>query len=206
MARELTDEQLKAKADAKAQRTRLRENKQAKIAIAETAGIVVGGCVLYAVVPMVGPDWWMGMITGVIALLVIIPVTVRRLTAIYHSNRPIIDAIEAVVLLLTMLSLGFATAYVVLNDKGGQMTGISTKIDALYFSVTTLTTVGYGDIHATGQFARLVVTTQMVIDLVFIAATFRLIGGVARDRAAALKAQEALDVLETLEPQEKSQQ
>jgi len=177
-------------AEAKAQRARLRENKEARIAVAQTAGIVVGGCVLYAIVPMVGPKWWMGLITGLVALLIIVPVTVRRLMAINRSNRPIVDAIEAVVLLLTMLSLGFATAYVVLNDRNGQMSGISTKVDALYFSVTTLTTVGYGDIHATGQVARLVVTGQMVIDLVFIAATFKLIGGVARDRAAQLRAME----------------
>ena len=88
--------------------------------------------------------------------------------------------------LLTLITLGFASTYVVLNDRPGQISGISTKVDALYFSVTTLSTVGYGDIHATGQAARLAVTVQMVIDLVFIAAAFKLIGGVARDRAAQL--------------------
>ena len=196
MARINKDEE--AKAAAKAERAKLRSNAEARVAIAQTAGIVVGGCVLYALVPMVGPHWWMGMLTGVIALVVIVPVTVRRLLAINRSLRPIIDAVEAVVLLLTMLALGFATAYVVLNDRPGQMSGISTKIDALYFSVTTLTTVGYGDIHATGQGARLVVTVQMVIDLVFIAATFKLIGGVARDRAAQLKQQGELEELPEL--------
>nr|MDT0663822.1 potassium channel family protein [Micromonospora sp. DSM 115978] len=38
-----------------------------------------------------------------------------------------------------------------------------------YFTVTVLTTVGFGDVHATGQAARLVVTVQMGIDVLFIA-------------------------------------
>lgn len=38
-----------------------------------------------------------------------------------------------------------------------------TKIDALYFAVTLSSTVGFGDIHPATQFARLIVTIQMVL-------------------------------------------
>ena len=58
--------------------------------------------------------------------------------------------------LLTVLILTFAGTYVVLADHPGQMEGIETKIDALYFTVTTLATVGFGDIHPVGQVARVV--------------------------------------------------
>jgi voltage-gated potassium channel len=40
-----------------------------------------------------------------------------------------------------------------------------TRTDALYFTVTVFATVGFGDIVATTQVARLVVTVQMVLDL-----------------------------------------
>lgn len=60
----------------------------------------------------------------------------------------------------------FALAYYVLaTNVDGQLVGIATRIDALYFSTVTMTTVGYGEIHATGQVARALVTTQLVFDV-----------------------------------------
>ena len=40
-----------------------------------------------------------------------------------------------------------------------------TRIDSVYFTVTTFATVGFGDITATTEAARLVVTGQMIADL-----------------------------------------
>jgi hypothetical protein len=42
------------------------------------------------------------------------------------------------------------------------------RTDALYFTVTTFATVGFGDITATSQIARLMVTVQMVLDLLIL--------------------------------------
>jgi voltage-gated potassium channel len=66
-----------------------------------------------------------------------------------------------------------------------QFTGLATKTDALYFTLTTLTTVGYGDVHADGQLARQVVTLQLVFNVVVLAGAARtLTRGVAgRSRA-----------------------
>jgi hypothetical protein len=41
-----------------------------------------------------------------------------------------------------------------------------TRTDTLYFTVTVFITVGFGDITAASQSARLVVTAQMLLDLV----------------------------------------
>jgi voltage-gated potassium channel len=51
----------------------------------------------------------------------------------------------------------------------GQFAGLQTKTDALYFAVTTLATVGFGDVHAAGQAARAVVTVQQLYNLAVIA-------------------------------------
>ena len=48
------------------------------------------------------------------------------------------------------------------------------QIDALYFSVTTVGTVGYGDIAAKSENARLVVTVQIFLDLVLWGLVIRL--------------------------------
>jgi voltage-gated potassium channel len=40
-----------------------------------------------------------------------------------------------------------------------------TRTDSLYFTVTVFATVGFGDITATSQGARMVVIAQMILDL-----------------------------------------
>jgi voltage-gated potassium channel len=79
-------------------------------------------------------------------------------------------------MVLEVVMLMFALVYYSLAiHQPHQMAGIETRIDALYFSVTTVSTVGYGDVHAAGQFARVVTTVQLVFDVVFIAAFARLL-------------------------------
>jgi len=60
----------------------------------------------------------------------------------------------------------FASAYFVM-EKGSpaSFTHPLTRTDALYFVVTTFSTVGYGDITPVSQTARIVVTVQMLLDL-----------------------------------------
>ena len=41
-----------------------------------------------------------------------------------------------------------------------------TRTDALYFTLTIFSTVGFGDIHATSQTARAVVMAQLVLNLI----------------------------------------
>lgn len=65
------------------------------------------------------------------------------------------------------------------------MEGIETRLDALYFSATTMTTTGYGDIVATGQLARGLVTAQLVFDVVFVATVVGLIQAGIRRRQEA---------------------
>jgi len=65
--------------------------------------------------------------------------------------------------------LFFAGVYYTLeaNDPG-QVAGLHTRLDSVYFTLTTLSTVGFGDIHAAGQAARAIVSLQMVFDLLVI--------------------------------------
>ena len=48
-------------------------------------------------------------------------------------------------------------------------------MDALYFTMSTIATVGFGDVHATGQAARVVVTLQIFLDLIFVGLVARII-------------------------------
>jgi hypothetical protein len=55
-----------------------------------------------------------------------------------------------------------------------------THVSALYFAVTVFSTVGFGDITAKTDAARLAVTAQMICDLAVVAVVVRLIFGAAR--------------------------
>ncbi|HEX8781368.1 MAG TPA: ion channel, partial [Nocardioides sp.] len=144
--------------------------------------IVVVSGTAYAIVPMRGPFGWLGAVAAVGVLLLLAPLTLRRARTIAVSEHPVADAAVAIAFLLTLLVLGFAGTYVVLADHPGQVVGVETKVDAVYFTLTTLSTVGFGDIHAGGQAARVVVSLQVVVDLAFLALAVRLLTAVARHR------------------------
>ena len=58
-----------------------------------------------------------------------------------------------------------------------------THTDALYFTVTVFTTVGFGDVTAKSEGARLLVTGQMVTDLIILGIGAKIIlGAVTRGR------------------------
>ena len=66
--------------------------------------------------------------------------------------------------------LVFASAdYWLAMSKPGEFVELNTRLDALYFALTTLATVGYGDVHAQGQIARGLITVQLVFNLAVLA-------------------------------------
>ena len=50
-----------------------------------------------------------------------------------------------------------------------------TRTDALYFTVTVFSTVGFGDITAVTEAARVLVTGQMIADIVILGIGVRII-------------------------------
>lgn len=60
--------------------------------------------------------------------------------------------------------------YTIAIQQPGQFISLSTRLDALYFALSTLATVGFGDVHAEGQLARGVLCVQMLFNLVVVGA------------------------------------
>jgi hypothetical protein len=97
-------------------------------------------------------------------------------------GRKIVDVLDGrsttrltgLLLLLMVVVLAFSLTYLMLERSDhGQMVGLHTRLDALYFTITTLITVGYGDVHPQGQAARGIATVQMVFNAVFVAGLVR---------------------------------
>lgn len=75
------------------------------------------------------------------------------------------DRLSALVTLVNLVVAAFGGVYFAMAT---QFHGLRTPLDALYFSVTTLATVGYGDITPVSQAARAVTIVQMLFDLVIV--------------------------------------
>lgn len=129
--------------------------------------------------PLRGEMWWVGAAVGVLAILGTMPITIRRLHAVRRSENPVLVALEAIVLLVTMLVLGFASVYYAMNVDQTQFNELDTRLDAAYFTVVTLSTVGYGDIVATGEAARLTVMLQILLNLTFLGVVVRVMARAA---------------------------
>ncbi|BCJ57620.1 potassium channel family protein [Micromonospora endophytica] len=106
------------------------------------------------------------LLTGAVAWLV--TGQVRRQLAAGSSGESRALTHLAVVLVAGLLAFALAD-YVVARAAPTQFVALGTRIDALYFAVATLTTVGYGDVHAQGQLARVLVIVQMVFSIGVIA-------------------------------------
>ena len=120
-----------------------------------------------------------------VALVVLLGVTLWQLRAITRNAHPGIRAIEALATTVPLFLLLFAVSYLLLAQSGPAnfSTQVLTHTDSLYFTVTIFATVGFGDITATSQNARLLVTLQMILDLFVLGVGIRVfIGAVQRAR------------------------
>jgi hypothetical protein len=99
--------------------------------------------------------------------------------------RPVhlILALEGVLVVFAMLY------YTLAVNTDDQMSGITTRLDALYFTTVTLGTVGFGDITAKGQLARGLVTAQILFDVGFLAAFAAVFRGILTTRLEAVEAE-----------------
>lgn len=126
--------------------------------------------------------------TVFVTALVLIAVLLLRHSQDAVLDRPGSHPVPALTVLMCVTILVFASAYLALSRRPGELVGLETRLDALYFTLVTLATVGYGDIVARGQAARLVVVLQIVFTLVFLTAAATAVSGrlraVLRQRAA----------------------
>jgi voltage-gated potassium channel len=150
-------------------------------ALASTAVLVA----LYFLVPFafieaVAPMVWLGA-----ALLVLVGVSTWQLRAITRSAHPRVRAIVALAVTAPLYLLMFAVTYFLMSSADPEhfTSGALTRLDALYFTITVFATVGFGDISPATQDARLVVMTQMILNLLVLGAGIKVfVGAVQRRR------------------------
>lgn len=99
-----------------------------------------------------------------------ISIGVTYLAALTALTRTVSNRLVVVLIVNAFLYIlvEFATLYWRIGTPGNFNTELS-RIDAVYFTLGTLTTAGTGPLAPTSGIARLIVSGQMVLDMVFVA-------------------------------------
>ena len=118
------------------------------------------------------------LLIGLAGFIALVAVQVRL---IIRSRFPGLRAIMALATSVPFFLLLFAGTYVVLAAlSAANFGGHLSHTDGLYFTVTVFSTVGFGDITAKTETARLVVTGQMIADLIVLGLAIKVIVGAVR--------------------------
>jgi hypothetical protein len=137
--------------------------------------------VLYYVLPLDQPLNAGAILRVLIGLAVFVVTTVWQIRTIIGSPYPGMKAVEALGLLFPFYLLLFASTYFVMERaSAASFTEPLTRTDALYFSVTVFSTVGFGDIAPKSEPARILLIIQMLGDLALLGAGARLLLGAVR--------------------------
>jgi voltage-gated potassium channel len=107
---------------------------------------------------------------------------IRRISL---AELPELRAVEALGIVVVVFLVLFSGVYLAMShDAAGTFTKSLDHTRALYLTITIFSTVGFGDITPNTDTARLVVSTQMLLDFVIIGAAVRIIFNAARSRVA----------------------
>jgi voltage-gated potassium channel len=97
---------------------------------------------------------------------------VKELQNVRHGDE--IKSPRILSMALILLVMAFSLSFFLLNQvQPNQIADLESKTDALYFTLATMATVGFGDVHAEGQVARALVCGLIVFNVVVVATLFR---------------------------------
>ena len=154
---------------------------------------------VYYLLPSFQHAAWAEIAVLVIGLVLLIGLIGFQVHAIAQSRFPDVRAIEALATTIPLFVLLFARTYFVMEQlSASSFSTPLTRTDALYFTVTVFSTVGFGDITAKSEVARLVVTSQMFVDLLILGLGIRILtGAITRGRQRQRQGHDAPDAQPT---------
>ncbi|WP_406187229.1 potassium channel family protein [Streptomyces sp. NBC_01006] len=115
----------------------------------------------------------LALVGGIAALVGLLAWQIYQITL---SPRPGLKAMEAVAITVPMFVLLYATScFLMEHSAPGSFSEPLSRTDALYFAMTVFSTVGFGDITARSETARLLTTGQITLNLLLLGVAARLL-------------------------------
>jgi voltage-gated potassium channel len=138
--------------------------------------------VLYYTLPLTGTVQASTVVLLLAGLAVFAGIIGWQVRAILRSQYPALRAIEALAAAIPLFLLVFAAAYVKLADTQAQaFTEPLNRTDALYFTITVFSSVGFGDIAPVATATRVTTMVQMLGDLVVVGLVVRVMLGAVKE-------------------------
>jgi len=141
------------------------------------AGLVA----IYYLLPFDRVSTWAAVVMLAIGLLALVGLIVLQVRTIVRSPYPGLWGVESLATSIPLFLLLFAGTYLVLSTASpDNFNEHLTHSRALYFTVTVFSTEGFGDLKAESDAARLVITAQMIADLVILGVALKVIMGAVK--------------------------
>jgi hypothetical protein len=140
--------------------------------------ILIGVYYAFPIVKHPGLSVILRMVAGLALVAVVIWWQLQR---ILRADLPELRAAEALAVVVPLFLLVYSMIY--LSMSHALPHSFSNRLDhtrALYFTITVFSTVGFGDITPRTDNARIIVSLQMLVDLVIIGVVVRLLFNAAR--------------------------
>ena len=143
-----------------------------------TATVLV---VLYFTLPLTGSLDGSAALLLALGLLGFAGVVTWQVRAVLRSEYPGLRAVEALASAIPLFLLVFAAAYLRIADAdAGAFSEPLSRTDALYFTITVFSTVGFGDITPRADLARVATMVQMLGDLLVVGLVLRVMFGAVK--------------------------
>ena len=146
------------------------------LTLLRAVGSTIGLVAIYYLMPLDPSS--LGVTVGLLAfgLVALAGLIVFQVRSIIRATHPAMRAVGALSTSVPLFLLLFAATYYVIGGiSEANFNEPLTRTDALYFTVTVFATVGFGDIVATTEGARVLVMGQMVAGIVIIGLGARII-------------------------------
>jgi hypothetical protein len=115
------------------------------------------------------------------ALVLFAAMAAVEVRGILRSPRPRLRAIRALALGVPILLVVFAATYCTVSAQQPEaFSEPLSRTDGLYFTMTVFATVGFGDITPATELARVLVTLQMLVNLLTVGVAVKVVLGAVR--------------------------
>jgi Ion channel len=159
-----------------ARREARRRLRRVVVTLLRALGSTVGLVALYYLIPLDPSSVSVSVGQLVVGLLALVALVVFQVRSIANATYPALRAVGALATSVPLFLLLFAGTYYVMGRiSEANFSEPLTRTDALYFTVTVFATVGFGDITATTEAARILVMGQMIAGVVIIGLGARII-------------------------------
>ena len=153
-----------------AARERRREARRVLLTLIRALGSTIALVAIYYLLPLDRASSAAAVAILAVGLLALVGLVAYQVRSIIKAQYPALRAVGALATSAPLFLLLFAGTYFVTGEiSGSNFSEPMTRTDALYFTVTVFATVGFGDIVATSEGARVLVMGQMIVDIIIVA-------------------------------------